>query len=224
MSTQKKFSEIAWKRNLSLYERTPKMPFNEELCLGTLSKQKFRYYIIQDTKYLEKYARVFALAAAKSKSPNEMAYLIKNVQGILDHEQSIHGCYLKEYGVSKEEFDETEASPSCHHYTSFLLSVGYNDSLPVIFAALLPCFWIYNEVGKSIKSNSAPNNPFHRWIEQYGSEEFDKSTKTFIDLIDNMAKDESEETINRMLEVYTYSARLEFMFWESAYRLEKWTQ
>jgi thiaminase/transcriptional activator TenA len=80
------------------------MPFNEEMRLGTLDKQKFRHYIIQDTKYLEEYARVFALAAAKSKTSEEMAYLIKNAQEIVDHEQSMHGHYLKEYGVSAEEF------------------------------------------------------------------------------------------------------------------------
>lgn len=82
------------------------MPFNEELRLGTLSKQQFRYYIIQDTKYLEDYARVFALAAAKSTSSRDMAYLIKNVQGIVDHEQSMHASYLNEYGVSAEEFKQ----------------------------------------------------------------------------------------------------------------------
>jgi thiaminase/transcriptional activator TenA len=118
----------------------------------------------------------------------------------------------------------TELSPACHHYTSFLLATGYNDSLPVILASLLPCFWIYLEVGKSIKDNSVPDNPFRLWIEQYGGEEFEKSTQIFIDMVDELAKHESKETLEQMLKVYEMSARLEYMFWDSAYHLGKWIQ
>lgn len=115
-------------------------------------------------------------------------------------------------------------SAACHHYTSFLLATGYNESLPVILAALLPCFWIYVEVGKSIKANTTSNNPFHLWIEQYGSEEFDKTTQMFISLVDELAETETDEVFEQMLKAYTYAARLEFMFWESAYCLKQWIQ
>lgn len=45
----------------------------------------------------------------------------------------------------------SEMSPACHHYTTFLLAVAYKEPLAVVLASLLPCFWIYVEVGKSIK-------------------------------------------------------------------------
>lgn len=115
-------------------------------------------------------------------------------------------------------------SPACHHYTSFLVKIGHAESLPIILAALLPCFWIYVEVGKSIKANSSANNPFNLWIQQYGGEEFEESTRTFINLIDKLAENVSQETFKKMLEVYAFSACLEYMFWEDAYQLKKWIQ
>lgn len=102
---QQKFSSIAWKRNLNLYEKTLRMPFNEELRQGTLDNAKFRQYIIQDTKYLEDYALAFILAASKAKTPKQMAYLTQTAKDIVDQENSMHLQYFKEFGVSKEEYE-----------------------------------------------------------------------------------------------------------------------
>lgn len=43
-------------------------PFVMGIQNGTLDKDKFRYYIIQDYLYLEEYAKTFAVGVAKAKS------------------------------------------------------------------------------------------------------------------------------------------------------------
>jgi len=46
-------------------------PFVLGLQDGTLNREKFRYYIIQDYLYLEVYAKVFALGIAKAQHDSE---------------------------------------------------------------------------------------------------------------------------------------------------------
>ncbi|MBP8028075.1 MAG: thiaminase II, partial [Acinetobacter sp.] len=42
------FSQDLWQRNLALYQKTLALPFNQELAQGTLSKEVFSHYVIQD--------------------------------------------------------------------------------------------------------------------------------------------------------------------------------
>ena len=56
-----KVTENIWKQYYS-------HPFVKGIQDGTLDKEKFRYYIIQDYLYLEEYAKVFEIGLAKAKS------------------------------------------------------------------------------------------------------------------------------------------------------------
>ncbi len=60
------FSQELWQRNLNLYQKILDLPFNQELANGTLDKEAFCHYVIQDAQYLVAYGRVLAVAAAKA--------------------------------------------------------------------------------------------------------------------------------------------------------------
>lgn len=51
-----------------IWEAYNEHPFVLGIQNGTLDKENFRYYIIQDYLYLEEYAKTFALGVAKAKS------------------------------------------------------------------------------------------------------------------------------------------------------------
>ena len=89
-------------------------------------------------------------------------------------------------------------------------------------AALLPCFWIYREVGIHIHKNSADNNPYQKWIDTYSGEEFAKIVQDMIDLTDRSADIASPEIRKLMLQAFVHSTNLEWMFWDGAYNLETW--
>ena len=89
-------------------------------------------------------------------------------------------------------------------------------------AALLPCFWIYREVGSHIHARAAGNNPYQAWINTYAGEAFSASVDQAISLTDDAAKGVGEDVQRRMHEAFVLSSRLEWMRWDSAYRLESW--
>lgn len=49
-----------------IWEQYHKHPFVRGIGEGTLDKEKFRFYIIQDYLYLIDYAKVFSIGAAKA--------------------------------------------------------------------------------------------------------------------------------------------------------------
>ncbi len=68
----KTFSEWAWQETEALRQRILDLPFNRELANGTLTQERFQFYMIQDALYLEQYSRALAVAAAKAPDPEAM--------------------------------------------------------------------------------------------------------------------------------------------------------
>ena len=59
------FSEAAWQRTTRLLQAIDALPFNTELTAGTLSRERFQGYIVQDALYLAQYSRILAIAGAR---------------------------------------------------------------------------------------------------------------------------------------------------------------
>jgi thiaminase/transcriptional activator TenA len=90
-------------------------------------------------------------------------------------------------------------------------------------AATLPCFWIYKKVGDHILDNQkAGDNPYQRWIDTYGGDEFATAVQRAIDICDNAVENTTSDIRNRMTEAFITSTRMEYDFWEAAYELKVW--
>lgn len=124
--------------------------------------------------------------------------------------------------MSPKEFKNTPLTLAGHHYTSFLTATAWSESYPVVLAALLPCFWIYAEVGKDIVSKSVPNNPYQAWIDTYAGEEFHTAVRNVIATVDKVAARCDADTLEKMHAAYTMGAKLEWLFWDSAYHQRQW--
>ncbi len=216
------FCETVWSENSALYRSIVEMPFNQELRDGTLQPSAFRHYIIQDAHYLEGFARALALAAAKASSSDQIAMLASSAAGAIHVERGLHESYFQLFDISPAEFADTQPTPVCDHYVSSLIKIAVTEDFPTIVAALLPCFWIYMQVGKSIHRSSAPANPYKAWIDTYASAEFEEAVQRMITLADGLAASSSKNTVRAMHRAFTQCARLEWMFWDSAYHLRKW--
>jgi thiaminase/transcriptional activator TenA len=85
-----------------------------------------------------------------------------------------------------------------------------------MLAALLPCFWVYREVGRHIHARAARPNPYQPWIDTYAGEEFEKAVDAVIGLTDSVAEQASESRLAAMHHAFRRAIQLEWMFWESA--------
>jgi thiaminase/transcriptional activator TenA len=221
-ATDVSFSRAAWDRNARVYEIIRSMPFNTELAAGTLSEARFKHYITQDAHYLIGFGRALALAAAKAPTPDRVVQFAKSAEGAIVVERALHGSFFKAFGITPDVFANTALSPACHHYVSYLLATAHAEPYEVLLGALLPCFWIYAEVGRDIHARAAPGNPYQAWIDTYAGEEFHAAVRAVIAAADEAAAGASGGLSERMHAAFARATQLEWMFWDSAYRLAAW--
>jgi len=214
-----KWSNTAWDDALPIYNAITAMPFITELAAGTLDPEKFKYYMQQDAHYLEYFARTLAVIAAKVHDVNAMLDFIRFAEGAIVVERALHDGYFKQYEVG----ERVAMSPTCHHYVHFMQSTAYGADVAVAMAAVLPCFWIYKKVGDHILKHQSQNaNPYADWIATYAGEEFGIIVDKAIALCDEAASQATAAQQEAMTAAFITASRLEFAFWDSAYRLEKW--
>jgi thiaminase/transcriptional activator TenA len=217
-----RFSDEAWQQNAALRAAIHSLPFNTELAAGTLSRERFRFYITQDAIYLGQYARVLALAAAKAPEIATLQGFASSALGAVAVEQALHGRYLQEFGVDPATVLQAEPAPDCQAYTSFLLAAAYQDPWEVLVAALLPCFWVYWDVAQAITREAAPDNPYRAWIDTYADPHFGEAVGRVIGVADMAAAATTPAIRGDMLVAFRRSTQYEYLFWDGAYRHRGW--
>lgn len=217
-----RFTTEAWERNARRYQAILDMPFNQELCDGTLAQDTFQHYMIQDAHYLEGFARALAIAAAKGVTTDHIIQFSSAAHTAIVVERSLHQDYFDRFGISTDAFRSTEPSPACELYTGYLLTLAYQAPYAALIAGLLPCFWIYAEVGKHIHQRAAHNNPYQAWIDTYASEAFEAEVRRVIEVTDSMAAATTQTVRDAMHQAFTRATQLEWMFWDSAYHRRSW--
>lgn len=214
-----KWSEHAWQTIEEQYQSILKLPFIQELAAGTLPLEKFSFYMAQDSLYLEHFGRTLSLIAAKIHDLPDVLSYIRFAENTIVVENALHELYFKDFGVT----DKGILQPACHHYIHFLRSTAALESVEVAVAAVLPCFWIYKKVGDYIGNIKKTNgNPYQKWIDTYGGEEFSIAVHQAISISDRVAENSTEETRKRMTDAFLTASRMEYLFWEAAYELKTW--
>jgi thiaminase/transcriptional activator TenA len=199
-------------------------PFVTGIADGTLPLDCFRHYVLNDAYYLSQFARVQALGAAKSPDLYTAGRMAAHVQGTYGAELALHEKFSGMLGITEEERAAFEPAPTAYAYTSHLLRAAYTGHLGDIIAAILPCYWLYLEIGERL-SGAQPENPIYReWIAAYGGEWFRELVQEQINRLDEIAETVTPEDRARMKSHFLISSRYELMFWEMAYTKERWIE
>jgi thiaminase/transcriptional activator TenA len=216
------FSDAAWQRVARLREAIHALPFNCELADGTLSTEQFRGYITQDALYLGQYARILTLAGARGPDGPVLHAFASCALEAVAVEQALHEQYLAQFGVDRGQAANAEPSPDCLGYTSFLLATAYHEPWEVLVAALLPCFWVYWDVGNAIARRAGAANPYRAWIDTYADAGFGEAVRTVIGITDRAAAATTAAVQTRMLTAFVRSTQYEWLFWDGAYQQRGW--
>ena len=217
-----RFSDEAWERTRRLREAIHRLPFNTELAAGSLTRERFRGYILQDALYLGRFSRALAIAAAKAPDSDAMQSFAQSALRAVAVEQALHGQYLREFGIDPARIGEAETSPDCLAYTSYLIAAAYHEPWEVLVAALLPCFRIYWDVGCAIAQRAALENPYRAWIDTYADERFGKAVETAVAVGDRAAAAVTATARAAMLAAFVRACQYEWLFWDGAYQRRGW--
>lgn len=216
------FSDAMWRAIAPIHAQILEHPFNAELAAGTLSRERFGHYMLQDAHYLGVFARVLALLAATAPAADAQIALAGASRDAIVVERSLHEGFFAAFGIGADSFAASRPAPTCQAYGDFLVSAASLGGYAVGLAAVLPCFHIYLEVGTHLYGIAAADNPYQRWIDTYRDETFAAAVGAMRALADAAHADTDEAGRRLMRDAYTTASRYEWMFWDAAYRTEAW--
>jgi len=216
------FSARLWAGVEDVYAEILAHPFVTGLASGELDRGAFGFYVVQDAHYLREYARVLSVAAARAPSEGDIAMFNEHAAGAIAVERSLHEGFFADFGLGEEDVAGTPMAPTNLAYTSYLIATAYGGSFGDLLGAVLPCYWIYWEVGKALIEKGSPDPVYGRWIETYSSQEFAEVVTAVLALTDRLGPALSQPQRASAARHFATTSRYEWMFWEMGYRRERW--
>ncbi|RMG49684.1 MAG: thiaminase II [Acidobacteria bacterium] len=221
-SSPRTFTDHLWQSITDIFDAILAHPFISGLTDGSLDRASFQFYVIQDALYLREFARALSLLAAKAPLEEHIIMFTEHASGALKVERALHESFFRDLGLTEEAVRATPMAPTNLAYTSYLLAVAYSRPIHEVIAALLPCYWIYWEVGKRLLAEGSSDPLYQRWIDTYGAEDFGQLVEAVLEVTNQWAEPLDESARRAMERHFLTTSRYEWMFWEMGYRRETW--
>jgi len=195
-------------------------PFVAGLGDGTLPRDAFLRYLVQDYVFLMHFSRAWALAVVKAETLAEMKMAAGVVDGLVNHEMQLHVRTCAEAGISEATLEAAEEHPANMAYTRYVLAAGQAGDLADLLAALAPCVLGYGEIGARLGREAPKDGPYADWIATYAGEEYQSLCRETGALIDGAltrrigAEFEAAPRWDRLTAQFVAATRLEQGFWQ----------
>src|SRR5690606_11058428 len=197
-------------------------PFVKGIEDGTLPIDRFRFYVMQDAYYLTHFAKVQAIGAAKATDLETTQRFAIHSAYTCSAELALHESFMEILEVTEEEWAMFEPSPTAYAYVSHMYRSSEGD-LADVLASILPCYWLYYEIGERLK-NAKPDQPIYdRWIAAYGSDEFGALVNEQITRMDQLVEGLPETRRQELKNRFRKSSYYEWNFWDQAWKKESWS-
>lgn len=217
------FTEECRKEADKWWEASFNHPFVKGIGNGTLPLTNFRYYVKQDSYYLTHFARVQSFGAGMAADLYTTSRLAGHAQGTYQAELGLHQTFSELLMITDEERQLFQPSPTAYAYTSHMYRAVLAGNLGSVISAILPCYWLYLEVGERLKQ-CIPEEPIYKkWIETYHSDWFRELVEEQIARLDQLAEEATTSQRQQMKQNFLISSYYEYKFWDMAYRLEEWS-
>lgn len=223
-----------WESIAPLRNQIDSLEFLHRLGDGTLPIEAFDSYIAQDAIYLRSYARALALLAARADDPDAAVFWASAAAQAITVESQLHAELLsKDAPGSGDSFtfgELPEPTPTCLGYVSYLIATVATESYAVGAAAVLPCFWIYADVGTTLAQRAHdvlaanPDHPYAKWVSTYGDPTFGEQAQVARRLVDRAAIGAKPAETSAMTTAFVTASRYELAFWDTALYPQPWAQ
>lgn len=205
------WTRALWAASEPLYRDIIDLPFITDLGDGTLDREDFSFYLAQDALYLSLYSPALASLASSAPDQTSALFWVKGAAECLEEEAELHRTWLG--GAEAVAPSHVTAS-----YTSHLMRCVQTRDHVVGAAAILPCYWLYAEVGLTLAERSAADNPFAAWVDSYSGDDFTGSVIQAIGLVEQAFADATPAQRAEATRAYLDASRWEVEFFDQASR------
>ena len=102
---------------------------------GTLPREAFLHYLVQDYVFLIHFSRAWALAVTKAETVDEMRHAAATVNALINDEIALHIETCAAEGIDQTQLFSAEERPENLAYTRYVLDAGHSGDLLDLFAA-----------------------------------------------------------------------------------------
>jgi len=197
-----------WKANQDLALACLNHPFVQGLADGSLSKDRFSYYVGQDVFFLKAFARAYSIAGAKSHDWEGFCALHAMAGGVME-ELKLHDKYAAGWGVN---VINVEPGAATRRYTDFLLATTWTYDTGTTVVAMSPCMRLYAYLGQQLAKQNPSEHQYFEWIRTYSSRDFEDLAKQLEELADRYASD-----TQLVRSTYRYAMECERDFFQAAF-------
>lgn len=216
-----KLTDLLYEEVKPIWEGYLTHPFVKGIGDGTLSIDRFRFFMLQDYLYLYDYAKVFALGVVKAQDHDLMRHFSELVFETLNGEMTIHHQYMERLGITKEDVAAVKPSLTNKSYTHYMLAIGQNEGILELLVSILACSWSYQQIGAALnRIPGASEHPFYgEWIQGYTSEGYVASNQQILDLVNEAGSHCSEQEIDHLRDIFRNCSRYEAQFWDMSWNM-----
>jgi thiaminase (transcriptional activator TenA) len=211
-----------WREGAGTYAAILEHPFLAGLTDGSLDPDAFAHYVVQDAHYLNDFARALTVVGSKAPTHAGVSMFARHAAGTVAVELALHESLLPELGLDSAMIAATPVMPTTQAYTSYLLATAHGGTFAEGVAAVLPCYWIYAEVGAELVKRGSPDPRYQRWINTYADAEYQTIVAEALALTDDVGPTLSTAEEARARAHFATTGRYEWMFWDAAWRREAW--
>ena len=215
------FTAELWAGITGTYGAILAHPFLAGLTDGSLPPDAFAFYVVQDALYLQRYAQALAAVASRAPDAAGVEMFARHAADAIAVERTLHGSLLAALGIDPAAAGAAEPAPTTLAYTSYLLAAT-GGSYAEGVGAVLPCYWIYWEVGQELLRRGSPDARYQKWIGTYGGEEFGEVVRQVLAVTDRLGPGLSPGERALVHRHFRVTSRYEWMFWDMGYRKESW--
>lgn len=188
------------------------LPFVRALGDGTLDEDLFAFYLDQDALYLRDYSRALATLSARADTAEAQVHWAAGAHEAIAAESQLHEGWL----ANRARLGGP--SPITMGYTNFLRASAAGDDYVVGAAAILPCYWLYEEVGAVLSSQNHADHPYAEWLSMYGGEEFAAEVERSLAEVERAFETASPAQRVRAARAYLSACVYEREFFDQAHR------
>ena len=209
------FVQELTEKNIDIWQKCLDSEFVQNLGDGSLSRDDFMYYAVQDSIYLRKYASALGMGIAKAKNLKDVRTFYSLLAFINEEEGNTRMTYLKDGGYDIFTADASEENPVNKAYTDFMMECAENGDCADIMFCVLPCMlsylWIFDRLVEQYPDSL--NGYYGRLLKDFVSDFSRGMCDKWADFAEELSKDLSDEKKEKLADIFRQSSMHELNFW-----------
>lgn len=172
-----------WRAGAPSWDAYARHAFVSGLGDGTLPREAFLHYLVQDYVFLVHFSRAWSLGVVKAETLGEMKVCASTVDALVNREMALHVQTCAAEGIDEATLFAAREEVENLAYTRYVMDAGLQGDFLDLMAALAPCVMGYGEIGARLAA-SATDTPYRDWIDTYAGEDYQQVCRDVGAMID----------------------------------------